>query len=75
LRSDKAQGSHLAEVTGCHIVASIDHINAFIGMSFQQLYQECREAFLVNSDLTLQAQLVEFRDHRLIQARKKYEGF
>ena len=48
--------------------------SAFIGMSFQQLYQECREAFLVNSDLTLQAQLVEFRDHRLIRARKNYEG-
>jgi len=154
LRSDKAQAllSHLAETPGCHIVASIDHINApflwdqnkcfrfrwlwyetatfqpyesenayensllvqqsgalalssilhvmhsltpngrkvflllahyqldqcgnstYIGMSFQQLYQECREAFLVNSDLTLQAQLVEFRDHRLIRSRKNFEG-
>ncbi|XP_012939877.1 origin recognition complex subunit 2 isoform X2 [Aplysia californica] len=48
--------------------------SAYIGMSFQSLYQQCRESFLVNSDLTLQAQLVEFRDHRLIRSRKNYEG-
>ena len=44
--------------------------SSYIGMSFQLLYQLCREAFLVNSDLTLQAQLVEFRDHRLIRSKK-----
>nr|KAG5696566.1 hypothetical protein BaRGS_030434 [Batillaria attramentaria] len=40
------------------------------GMSFQDLYVRCREAFLVNSDQTLRAQLVEFRDHKLIRAKK-----
>ena len=40
------------------------------GMSFQELYQKCREAFLVNSDLTLRAQLTEFRDHKLIKSKK-----
>ena len=40
------------------------------GMSFQDLYVRCRESFLVNSDQTLRAQLVEFRDHKLIRAKK-----
>uniref|UniRef100_A0A2C9K754 Origin recognition complex subunit 2 n=1 Tax=Biomphalaria glabrata TaxID=6526 RepID=A0A2C9K754_BIOGL len=46
----------------------------YVGMSFQTLYHKCREAFLVNSDLTLQAQLVEFKDHRLIRSKKNFEG-
>ncbi|BFZ06369.1 hypothetical protein BsWGS_09408 [Bradybaena similaris] len=46
----------------------------YTGMAFQNLYHKCREAFLVNSDLTLQAQLVEFKDHRLIRSKKNYEG-
>lgn len=41
-------------------------------MSFQDFYQRCREAFLVNSDLTLRTQLTEFRDHKLIRTRKVY---
>ena len=40
------------------------------GMSFHDLYIRCRESFLVNSDQTLRAQLVEFRDHKLIRAKK-----
>ena len=40
------------------------------GMSLQDLYQRCRESFLVNSDLTLQAQLTEFRDHKMIKSKK-----
>ena len=39
-------------------------------MPFHDLYQKCREAFLVNSDLTLRAQLTEFRDHKLIRSKK-----
>ncbi|XP_062616415.1 origin recognition complex subunit 2-like, partial [Saccostrea cucullata] len=46
----------------------------YIGMSLQDLYQRCREAFLVNSDLTLRAQLTEFRDHKLIKSKKGFEG-
>ena len=34
------------------------------------MYQKCREAFLVNSELTLRAQLTEFRDHKLIRSKK-----
>lgn len=40
------------------------------GLSFQDFYQRCREAFLVNSDITLRTQLTEFRDHKLIRTKK-----
>lgn len=44
------------------------------GLSFPDLYQRCREAFLVNSDLTLRTQLTEFRDHKLIRTKKGVDG-
>jgi len=44
------------------------------GMSFQDLYQRCRAEFLVNSDLTLKAQLTEFKDHKLIRVKKGNDG-
>ncbi|CAH6791661.1 origin recognition complex subunit 2 [Phodopus roborovskii] len=47
---------------------------SYIGLSFQDFYQQCREAFLVNSDLTLRAQLTEFRDHKLIKTKKGTDG-
>ncbi|KAM4697461.1 origin recognition complex subunit 2 [Rhinophrynus dorsalis] len=47
---------------------------SYIGLSFQDFYQQCREAFLVNSDLTLRAQLTEFRDHKLIRTKKGADG-
>ncbi|XP_078536313.1 origin recognition complex subunit 2 isoform X2 [Lissotriton helveticus] len=47
---------------------------SFPGLSFQDFYQQCREAFLVNSDLTLRAQLTEFRDHKLIRTKKGADG-
>ncbi|CAK8690727.1 unnamed protein product [Clavelina lepadiformis] len=42
--------------------------------SFTDLYQKCRELFLVNSELTLRAHLTEFLDHKLIQIRKGPDG-
>ncbi|XP_045703630.1 origin recognition complex subunit 2 isoform X4 [Phyllostomus hastatus] len=47
---------------------------SYLGLSFQDFYQQCREAFLVNSDLTLRAQLTEFRDHKLIRTKKGTDG-
>ncbi|XP_041259555.1 origin recognition complex subunit 2 isoform X3 [Onychostruthus taczanowskii] len=47
---------------------------SYPGMSFQDFYQQCREAFLVNSDLTLRAQLTEFRDHKLIRTKRGADG-
>ncbi|KAJ7324444.1 hypothetical protein JRQ81_017464 [Phrynocephalus forsythii] len=44
------------------------------GLSFHDFYQQCREAFLVNSDLTLRAQLTEFRDHKLIRTKRGADG-
>ncbi|NXN68594.1 ORC2 protein, partial [Himantopus himantopus] len=47
---------------------------SYPGLSFQDFYQQCREAFLVNSDLTLRAQLTEFRDHKLIRTKRGSDG-
>ncbi|XP_030608147.1 origin recognition complex subunit 2 [Archocentrus centrarchus] len=47
---------------------------SYTGLPFQDFYQRCREAFLVNSDLTLRTQLTEFRDHKLIRTRKGGDG-
>ncbi|XP_014674248.1 PREDICTED: origin recognition complex subunit 2-like [Priapulus caudatus] len=46
----------------------------YIGLSFHDCYQKCREAFLVNSELTLRAQLTEFHDHKLMRYRKGPDG-
>ena len=54
--------------TAVHYMLS--YICFLSGLSFQDFYQRCREAFLVNSDLTLRTQLTEFRDHKLIRTRK-----
>ena len=44
------------------------------GLSFSDCYRRCRERFLVNSDLTLRAQLTEFRDHKLVRSTKGSDG-
>lgn len=46
----------------------------YVGLSFSDMYQRCRETFLVNSDLTLRAQLTEFKDHKLIRSKKGHDG-
>ncbi|XP_019642615.1 PREDICTED: origin recognition complex subunit 2-like [Branchiostoma belcheri] len=48
--------------------------SSYIGMSFHDLYQRCREKFLVHSHLTLRAQLTEFKDHKLIRTKKGSDG-
>nr|XP_056717410.1 origin recognition complex subunit 2 [Euleptes europaea] len=48
--------------------------SSYPGLPFQDFYQQCREAFLVNSDLTLRAQLTEFRDHKLIRTKRGADG-
>ncbi|KFZ45961.1 Origin recognition complex subunit 2, partial [Antrostomus carolinensis] len=47
---------------------------SYPGLPFHDFYQQCREAFLVNSDLTLRAQLTEFRDHKLIRTKRGADG-
>ncbi|EFJ14392.1 hypothetical protein SELMODRAFT_120496, partial [Selaginella moellendorffii] len=44
------------------------------GMSQYQLYNKCRERFLVSSELTLRAHLTEFRDHQLVRCKKGSNG-
>ncbi len=51
-----------------------DKEGLYIGMSFHDCYRRCREKFLVNSDMTLRAQLTEFRDHKLVRSKKGQDG-
>nr|CAG4643411.1 EOG090X0AVI [Ilyocryptus agilis] len=44
------------------------------GFPFHALYNECRDRMLVNSDLTLRAQLTEFKDHKLLRMRRTADG-
>nr|CAG4652061.1 EOG090X0AVI [Triops cancriformis] len=46
----------------------------YAGYAFQDLYRACLDAFLVNSDLTLRAQLTEFVDHKLIRIKRGVDG-
>ncbi|XP_047135877.1 origin recognition complex subunit 2 isoform X2 [Hydra vulgaris] len=48
--------------------------SSYQGLSINDLYSRCREMFLVNSDLTLKAQLTEFKDHKLIKLKKGSDG-
>lgn len=65
-------GAHMLPTPAQHLFLSETHSfsSLWAGLSFQDFYQRCREAFLVNSDLTLRTQLTEFRDHKLIRTRK-----
>lgn len=56
-----------------HQIGEKDNSN-YIGLSFNSCYSKCREQFLVNSDSTLKAQLIEFRDHKLITSKKGSDG-
>lgn len=44
------------------------------GFPFHELYSDCRDKMLVNSDLTLRAQLTEFKDHKLLRIRRSPDG-
>ncbi|KAL6423821.1 hypothetical protein ACFW04_010343 [Cataglyphis niger] len=46
----------------------------FTGMPFKDLYRAAREQFLVSSDLALRAQLTEFVDHKLVRAKRTFDG-
>lgn len=43
-------------------------------MPLKKLYSQCREAFLVSSDLALRAQLTEFIDHKMVKVKRSVEG-
>lgn len=44
------------------------------GISFQQLFQRCRERFLVTSEILLKSFLQEFRDHELLATKRAADG-
>jgi len=44
------------------------------GFPFSDCYTLCREEFLVNSEMTLRAQISEFKDHKLLKLKKGVDG-
>lgn len=44
------------------------------GMEFWDLYRKCRDQFLVFSETALRTQLVEFRDHEILQFKRSPGG-
>lgn len=44
------------------------------GISIDDLYRACREAFLVSSLVALRAQLTEFLDHKLAKLKRDING-
>ncbi|VDD81625.1 unnamed protein product [Mesocestoides corti] len=44
------------------------------GMPLEELYWRCRDAFLASNEVTLRAQLTEFKDHKLIKFSKNNDG-
>ncbi len=59
-----------------HQIKAIEEHGAalYSGLAFQELYRQCRAAFLVNSDLNLRSQLTEFKDHDLLKIRTGADG-
>ncbi len=55
--------------------AAASDADGYRGIAFNDLYRRCKSAFLVNSDLTLRAQLIEFKDHKLINVKKGADGY
>ena len=43
-------------------------------LTFSRLYKMCREKYLVNSEVTLRAQLTEFQDHKILKVAKQGDG-
>lgn len=43
-------------------------------LTFSALYKMCREKYLVNSEVTLRAQLTEFQDHKILKVAKQTDG-
>ena len=43
-------------------------------LPFAVLYRICREQYLVNSEITLKAQLIEFKDHSIMKMKKSSDG-
>lgn len=44
------------------------------GLTYNSFYEKCRDAFLVNSELTMRSQLTEFKDHKIILFKNGKDG-
>jgi origin recognition complex subunit 2 len=56
-----------------HALEDSEEASHYAGLMLSELYQKCREAFLVTSKAALKAQLTEFTDHKVISL-KSTEG-
>lgn len=54
--------------------SNVKNFSLNLGFPFHELYSDCRDKMLVNSDLTLRAQLTEFKDHKLLRIRRSPDG-
>lgn len=52
----------------------LDSENKKAGISFRELYQECRKELLISSDVALRSQLKEFLDHMILKQKKSPDG-
>lgn len=48
--------------------------NQKTGISFRELYEECRKELLISSDVALRTQLKEFIDHMIVKQKKNADG-
>ena len=74
MRSLTPNARGIFKLLAAYQMEHMDGKGNYNGLSFTDLYNKCREKFLVNSDLTLRAQLIEFKDHKLIKSRKGPDG-
>lgn len=52
----------------------LDAENKKAGISFRELYQECRKELLISSDVALRSQLKEFLDHMILKQKRTADG-
>lgn len=48
--------------------------NKKTGISFRELYEECRRELLISTDVALRSQLKEFVDHAILKQKKNADG-
>ena len=58
------------EVFRCIADAQLDAENASGGITFQTLFNVCKERFLASNENILKAFLTEFKDHDILQTKR-----
>jgi origin recognition complex subunit 2 len=66
LKSVNPNGRNIFKILAEHQLSTED----LSGLTFKKYYEKCREAFLVNNEMTMKSQLTEFRDHKVILSKR-----